>query len=76
MRNCNAFLTITLFVFLTIPCGISIAAIDKFSPYAYTKVLYDSNLFRLSGDEEAIPAWVITTGMTRSGIWEPDLTPT
>lgn len=54
MRNSNAFLTITLFVFLTIPCGISIAAIDKFSPYAYTKVLYDSNIFKMSGDEEAI----------------------
>ena len=36
------------------PIGLSYAAIDKFEPYAYTKILYDSNLFRLSGDQEAI----------------------
>jgi len=35
------------------PISLSFAAIDKFEPYAFTRVLFDSNIFRLSGDEEA-----------------------
>jgi len=38
-----------LAVFL--PVGVSMAALDKFEPYAFARVLYDSNLFRVSGDE-------------------------
>ncbi|HEB87787.1 MAG TPA: hypothetical protein ENI68_12355 [Gammaproteobacteria bacterium] len=35
--------------------GVSVAAVDKFDPYAFARVLYDSNIFRASGnvtDEE------------------------
>ena len=35
------------------PVGNSFAAIEKFTPYAYTRVLNDSNVFRVSGDDEA-----------------------
>lgn len=35
------------------PYRISYAALDDFSPYAYTRVLYDSNVFRLSDDVDA-----------------------
>ena len=35
------------------PIRLSFAAIDKFDPYIFTRVLFDSNIFRLSGDEEA-----------------------
>jgi len=55
MRNSAAFPTGILFVSLSLlaPYGVSFAAIDKFEPYAYARVLLDSNIFRLSGDEEA-----------------------
>lgn len=33
-----------------LPVGVSVAALDKFDPYAYARVLYDSNIFRASGD--------------------------
>jgi len=35
------------------PVSVSFAAIEKFTPYAYTRVTNDSNVFRLSGNEEA-----------------------
>ncbi len=34
--------------------GIVMGALDKFSPYVYTRVVHDSNLFRVSGSQEAI----------------------
>ena len=43
-----SFLSVVLF-----PVSGAFAVIDKFEPYAFTKVIWDSNLFRLSGDEEA-----------------------
>ncbi len=33
-----------------LPVRVSMAALDKFEPYAYARVLYDSNLFRTDGD--------------------------
>ncbi|MFQ5642237.1 MAG: XrtB/PEP-CTERM-associated polysaccharide biosynthesis outer membrane protein EpsL [Thiogranum sp.] len=44
-----------LFVFLALlsPAGSSFAVIEKFTPYAYVRVVNDSNVFRLSGDEAA-----------------------
>jgi len=33
-----------------LPVGVSVAALEKFEPYAYARVLYDSNIFRASGD--------------------------
>ncbi len=43
-----------VFSLLLIQAGNSWAVIDKFTPYAFTQVLYDSNVFRVSGDQEAI----------------------
>ncbi len=34
--------------------GIVMGALDEFSPYVYTRVVHDSNLFRVSGSQEAI----------------------
>ena len=36
-----------------LPVGVGVAALDKFQPYAFARVLKDSNIFRLSGDQEA-----------------------
>jgi exopolysaccharide biosynthesis operon protein EpsL len=38
------------------PFSVSMAALDDFSPYAYARVMRDSNLFRVSGSQEAIAA--------------------
>jgi hypothetical protein len=35
-----------------LPVNVSLAAIEKFNPYAYGKVVYDSNIFRVSGDTQ------------------------
>ena len=35
-----------------LPVGASHAALEKFDPYAYAQVRYDSNLFRRDSDEE------------------------
>jgi len=55
MKYNAAFLRRSTSVFLLamLPGSISMAAIDKFDPYAYTRVRNDSNIFRLSGDQEA-----------------------
>lgn len=37
-----------------IPSNYACAALDKFDPYAYVLANYDSNVFRLAGDQEAI----------------------
>lgn len=52
MKNINRSKTVRLLFCLAVllPVGVSKAAIDKFEPYAYARVLYDSNLFRVSGD--------------------------
>lgn len=44
-----------LFVLLAVlsPVGNSFAVIDKFDPYAYVRVVNDSNILRVSGDQEA-----------------------
>jgi hypothetical protein len=33
-----------------LPLNVSLAAIEEFSPYAYGRVVHDSNIFRVSGD--------------------------
>ena len=56
MRNSNALALRGLLVLSVVlsPLGSALAVIDEFEPYAFARVNYDSNLFRLSGDEEAI----------------------
>lgn len=46
--------SVVIAVALLAPYSAPMAALDKFSPYAYAKVLHDSNLFRVSGSQEAI----------------------
>ena len=55
MRNRVIFSVRSLFVLAAVlsPVSHSFAALDKFEPYAFAGVLLDSNIFRLSGDEEA-----------------------
>ena len=52
MKNINYCQVTRLFFCLAtfLPVGVSMAALDKFEPYAFARVLYDSNLFRVSGD--------------------------
>ena len=53
-KKSNKLISRLFFLFLIIsPCGVSYAALDVFSPYAYARVLHDSNIFRLSDEEEA-----------------------
>ncbi len=35
------------------PFTAAFAVLDEFSPYVYSRVVYDSNLFRVSGKQEA-----------------------
>jgi len=45
------------FLYLTVlllPASVSFAGTDNFTPYVYTSVTYDSNLFRVANDAEAI----------------------
>ena len=44
------------------PVSVSFAALDKFDPYVFTGVLYDSNLFRRSSDEESDTIWHVGAG--------------
>ena len=55
MINRFVFSVRSLFVVsaVLLPVSYSLAALDKFEPYAFAGVLLDSNIFRLSGDEEA-----------------------
>lgn len=52
-----------LFVLLAVlsPVGNSFAVIDKFDPYAYVRVVNDSNVLRVSGDQEARALLVSTS---------------
>ena len=55
MKTRVVFLIGTLFTLLLalLPFRVPQAALEKFEPYAFTRVLWDSNIFRVSGDEEA-----------------------
>jgi exopolysaccharide biosynthesis operon protein EpsL len=55
MKNLTNHTLRQLFVLLAVlsPVGNSFAVIDKFDPYAYVRVVNDSNVFRVSGDQEA-----------------------
>ncbi len=33
-----------------VPVNVALAAVDRFDPYVYARVLYDSNIYRVSGD--------------------------
>ncbi len=52
MKNINhnrvARLVFCLAMLLSV--DVSMAALDKFEPYAFTRVVYDTNIFRVSGD--------------------------
>jgi len=52
MKNINHYQAVRLVCCLAMlsPVGVSMAAIDQFEPYVFARVLYDSNLFRVSGD--------------------------
>jgi len=52
MKNINCCQAVRLVFCLAtfLPAGVSMAALDKFEPYAFTRVLYDSNIFRVSDD--------------------------
>jgi len=39
-----------LFTAMYLPVGVAVAAVDKFEPYAFARAVYDSNVFRVSGD--------------------------
>ncbi|GMQ88576.1 MAG: hypothetical protein BMS9Abin09_0004 [Gammaproteobacteria bacterium] len=55
MNNITNSPLVRLFVLLVAlsPVGNCFAVIEKFDPYAYIRVVNDSNVFRLSGDQEA-----------------------
>ncbi|HED13222.1 MAG TPA: hypothetical protein ENI62_06140 [Gammaproteobacteria bacterium] len=55
MRYSLGFVARSLFLFLAAlsPINISLAAVDKFDPYAYAQVLYDTNVFRVSDNEKS-----------------------
>jgi exopolysaccharide biosynthesis operon protein EpsL len=44
------------------PVSVSLAALDKFEPYVFTGVMYDSNLFRRSSNEESDTIWHVGAG--------------
>ena len=54
MKTRAVFLVGNLFALLMAlsPFSVSYAALDKFDPYAYARVRYDSNLFRRDSNEE------------------------
>jgi exopolysaccharide biosynthesis operon protein EpsL len=55
MKKCSVFPVRNLFVLSVVlsPVGMAFAALEEFEPYASAKVLWDSNIFRVSGDDEA-----------------------
>jgi len=55
MKNSTAFPVGSLLVLSAAlsPVSTAYAALEKFDPYASARVLWDSNIFRVSGDEEA-----------------------
>ena len=64
MQNSISFLLSNLFILPVAVSSVStsFAAIDKFDPYVFTKVLYDSNLFRRSSNEESDTIWHLGAG--------------
>ncbi len=52
MRHFRGIIISGLFLLpvVLLPVNVCLAAIEKFNPYVYGKVLYDSNIFRVSGD--------------------------
>ena len=64
MKNSISFLLSNLFILLLAisPVSVSFAVVDKFEPYVFTKVLYDSNLFRRSSNEESDTIWHLGAG--------------
>jgi len=64
MKNSITFLLRSLFILPVAVSSVStsFAAIDKFEPYVFTKVLYDSNLFRRSSNEESDTIWHLGAG--------------
>ena len=55
MKNSTTFQVRSLLVLSAAlsPVSTAYAALEKFDPYASARVLWDSNIFRVSGDEEA-----------------------
>ena len=54
MRYSRDFVPRSLFLLpaVFLPVQVSLAAVDSFRPYAFAQVLYDSNIYRVSGDFE------------------------
>ena len=64
MKKSITFLLRNLFILPVVvsSAGNAFAAVEKFDPYAFTKVLYDSNIFRRSSDEESDTIWHLAAG--------------
>jgi hypothetical protein len=64
MKKSMTFLLRNLFILplAVSSVGSAFAAVEKFDPYVFTKVLYDSNVFRRSSDEVSDTIWHIAAG--------------
>lgn len=68
MRDPRVFVARSLFLLTTVlsPVNVALAALDRFDPYVYAKTLYDSNIFRVSGDfdnEESDTIYTLGAGL-------------